>query len=172
MEIRCGDGYGGWREHAPFDVIIVAAAPVHVPQPLIDQLAQRRLVIPVGKYMQELIVIEKQPDGSVKTRFGSSGRLRSDDPRRQSRREGSIVRCRVVVSPASVTTFQNVTLSKICWFNLLNECLCHMEAGRGNFDPVGVLLVFPLSKYGMPALHKKGVWNLADVVRHTIVHYY
>ena len=69
VEVRCGDGYSGWLEHAPFDVIIVAAAPEHTPQPLIDQLAPGgRLVIPVGKYYQELIVIEKQPDGSVKRR--------------------------------------------------------------------------------------------------------
>ena len=66
VEVRCGDGYGGWPEHAPFDVIIVAAAPEQVPQPLIDQLAAGgRLVIPVGKYLQELVVIEKQADGRV-----------------------------------------------------------------------------------------------------------
>jgi protein-L-isoaspartate(D-aspartate) O-methyltransferase len=69
VEVRCGDGHLGWSKHAPFDVIIVAAAPEHVPQPLIDQLASGgRLVIPVGKYYQELIVIEKQPDGSIKKR--------------------------------------------------------------------------------------------------------
>lgn len=69
VEVRCGDGYAGWSEHAPFDVIIVAAAPEHVPQPLIDQLAPGgRLVIPVGKFYQELIVIQKQHDGSVNRR--------------------------------------------------------------------------------------------------------
>jgi protein-L-isoaspartate(D-aspartate) O-methyltransferase len=69
VEVRCGDGHLGWSKHAPFDVIVVAAAPEHVPQPLIDQLAPGgRLVIPVGRYYQELIVIEKQPDGSVKRR--------------------------------------------------------------------------------------------------------
>jgi len=67
VEVREGDGYRGWPEKAPFDVIIVAAAPDHVPQPLIDQLAPRgRLVIPVGRSYQELLLIEKQPDGSVK----------------------------------------------------------------------------------------------------------
>ncbi len=69
VEVRCGDGSLGWSEHAPFDVIIVAAAADKVPQPLIDQLAPGgRLVIPVGMYNQELIVIEKQPDGSIKKR--------------------------------------------------------------------------------------------------------
>jgi len=69
VEVRCGDGFNGWPERAPFDVIIVAAASKEVPQPLIDQLAPTgRLVIPVGKYFQELMLIEKQPDGSVKQR--------------------------------------------------------------------------------------------------------
>lgn len=66
VEVRCGDGYQGWPEHAPFQAIIVAAAPDHVPQPLVDQLAEGgRLIIPVGRYFQELLVIEKQSDGSV-----------------------------------------------------------------------------------------------------------
>jgi protein-L-isoaspartate(D-aspartate) O-methyltransferase len=67
VQVRAGDGYRGWPEHAPFDVIIVAAAPDHVPQPLIDQLAiGGRLVIPVGEYHQKLILIEKQQDGTVR----------------------------------------------------------------------------------------------------------
>ena len=65
--VRAGDGYRGWPEKAPFDVIIVAAAPDHVPKPLIDQLAVGgRMVIPVGRGQQDLLVIEKQPDGSVR----------------------------------------------------------------------------------------------------------
>ena len=67
VEVRHGDGYRGWPQHAPFDVIIVAAAADHVPQPLVEQLAPRgRLVMPVGKYFQSLIVVEKQPDGTLR----------------------------------------------------------------------------------------------------------
>jgi protein-L-isoaspartate(D-aspartate) O-methyltransferase len=67
IEVRCGDGYRGWPEHAPFDLIILAAAPDHVPQPLIDQLAPGgRLVLPVGNTFQELVVVEKDGDGSAR----------------------------------------------------------------------------------------------------------
>lgn len=67
ITVKCGDGYAGWPEAAPFDVIIVAAAPRDVPQPLIDQLAPGgRLVIPVGSVHQELLVVEKGQDGSVR----------------------------------------------------------------------------------------------------------
>jgi len=69
ITVRHGDGYRGWPEKAPFDVIIVAAAPDHVPQPLVDQLAKGgKLVIPVGRFYQQLIVIEKQKDGKVRRR--------------------------------------------------------------------------------------------------------
>jgi protein-L-isoaspartate(D-aspartate) O-methyltransferase len=67
IEVRHGDGYRGWKEHAPFDLIILAAAPDHVPKPLTEQLAVGgRLVLPVGRYFQSLDVIEKQRDGSLK----------------------------------------------------------------------------------------------------------
>lgn len=66
VEVRLGDGYRGWPDAAPFDVILVAAAPNHVPQPLIEQLAPGgKLVIPVGRFYQQLMVIEKRRDGGV-----------------------------------------------------------------------------------------------------------
>jgi protein-L-isoaspartate(D-aspartate) O-methyltransferase len=67
VTVRPGDGYQGWPEKAPFDVIIVAAAPDHVPKPLVEQLAPGgRLVIPVGRFDQELLLLEKQQDGSLR----------------------------------------------------------------------------------------------------------
>ena len=67
--IRCGDGYHGWSEHAPFDAIIVAAAPEKVPPALIEQLKPSgRLVIPVGGQRQELRLYLKNADGSVSVR--------------------------------------------------------------------------------------------------------
>jgi protein-L-isoaspartate(D-aspartate) O-methyltransferase len=67
VTVRHGDGYQGWPEHGPFDVILVAAAPDEVPPPLVELLAPGgRLVMPVGEaYAQELVLIEKQPDGSI-----------------------------------------------------------------------------------------------------------
>ena len=60
VEVKCGDGYRGWPEKAPFDAIIVTAAPDEIPQPLLDQLAEGgRLVIPVGSYYQDLKLIRK-----------------------------------------------------------------------------------------------------------------
>lgn len=64
--VRHGDGFRGWPEKAPFDVILVAAAPPDVPEPLIDQLAPGgRLVIPVGRHFQQLLRLRKLPDGTV-----------------------------------------------------------------------------------------------------------
>ena len=71
VETRIGDGYLGWPEAAPFDGIIVTAAPDHVPRRLIEQLKPRgRLMIPVGPLSatQELLVIEKGADGETITR--------------------------------------------------------------------------------------------------------
>ena len=67
VAVRRGDGYQGWPEQAPFDVILVSAAPDHVPPPLIDQLAPAgRLLIPVGGHNQQLLLIEKELDGGVR----------------------------------------------------------------------------------------------------------
>jgi protein-L-isoaspartate(D-aspartate) O-methyltransferase len=71
IAVRIGDGYLGWPEAAPFDGIVVTAAAPHVPQPLVEQLKPGgRLVIPVGAewQTQELLVIEKRPDGSTATK--------------------------------------------------------------------------------------------------------
>jgi len=69
---KFGDGYKGWPEHAPFDIIVVTAAPEQIPQPLIDQLSENgRLVIPVGaaSAVQELILIEKKNGNIEKNRL-------------------------------------------------------------------------------------------------------
>jgi protein-L-isoaspartate(D-aspartate) O-methyltransferase len=64
-----GDGYRGWNRRAPYDVIVVAAAPDHVPQSLVDQLAPGgRMVIPVGRFYQELVLIEKLDDSTIRQR--------------------------------------------------------------------------------------------------------
>lgn len=64
VHLLAGDGYMGWPEHAPFDRIIVTAAPEEVPQPLLDQLKERGLLIaPIGRLSQELVVFEKGKSG-------------------------------------------------------------------------------------------------------------
>ncbi len=60
IKIKIGDGYEGWAEYAPYDAIIVTAAPEKIPQALIDQLATGgKMVIPVGIWHQEIIVLTK-----------------------------------------------------------------------------------------------------------------
>jgi protein-L-isoaspartate(D-aspartate) O-methyltransferase len=71
VEVRIGDGYAGWPEHAPFDGILVTAAPPHVPQALLSQLKPgARMVIPVGEAggMQTLNVITRRADGGYDER--------------------------------------------------------------------------------------------------------
>jgi protein-L-isoaspartate(D-aspartate) O-methyltransferase len=67
---RVGNGYHGWQEHAPFDVIVVTAAAPEIPAELLAQLKSGgRMVIPVGEgFFQELLLVNKQ-DGKNKVRF-------------------------------------------------------------------------------------------------------
>jgi protein-L-isoaspartate(D-aspartate) O-methyltransferase len=77
VEVRCGDGYGGWPDGAPYDAILVSAAAEVVPEPLLAQLAVGgRLVMPVGSFYQELKVITRTEDGfeesdAIPVRLGS-----------------------------------------------------------------------------------------------------
>jgi len=64
VRIRIGDGYEGWPDAAPFDGIVVTAAPARIPDPLLRQLKTGgKLVIPVGETYQDLIVLTKRKDG-------------------------------------------------------------------------------------------------------------
>lgn len=71
VEARIGDGYQGWEEHAPFDAIVVTAAPEQIPPPLVEQLRPGGiLVIPVGERnrVQTLMRVEKAEDGTTVSR--------------------------------------------------------------------------------------------------------
>lgn len=68
VTVKVGDGYHGWKEHGPYDAIIVTAAASHIPPPLIEQLKPGgRMAIPVGPpfQVQQLLLVEKRDDGSV-----------------------------------------------------------------------------------------------------------
>jgi len=69
VSVKVGDGYNGWPEHAPFDGIVVTAAPDFIPSPLFEQLKEGgKMVIPVGKpsSVQELLIVEKRNGKMVK----------------------------------------------------------------------------------------------------------
>jgi len=67
LVVKCGDGFIGWEEYAPFDGIIVTCAPEEIPPPLLKQLAiGGRLVIPVGEYYQNLMLVTKDSTGITK----------------------------------------------------------------------------------------------------------
>jgi len=67
VRVRAGDGYAGWPDEAPFDAILVTAAPDHVPRTLVDQLAiGGRMVLPVGEREQELVLIEMTSQGTLR----------------------------------------------------------------------------------------------------------
>jgi protein-L-isoaspartate(D-aspartate) O-methyltransferase len=61
IEIKAGDGFKGWPEYAPFDVIMLTACPPEIPEALLDQLKEGGIMVaPVGNYQQELVKIEKR----------------------------------------------------------------------------------------------------------------
>ena len=69
VHVKAGNGYLGWPEHAPFDAILVTAAPEEVPQALVDQLAVGgKMVIPVGAMVQDMMIIERTQRGVVERR--------------------------------------------------------------------------------------------------------
>lgn len=70
IEVKCGDGYQGWPQYAPFDKIIVTAAPDHIPMELAAQLkVGGKMIIPLGTSYQELYLITKTGDGLLKERL-------------------------------------------------------------------------------------------------------
>jgi protein-L-isoaspartate(D-aspartate) O-methyltransferase len=65
--IRCGDGYRGWPDAAPFDAIIITAAPEAIPKNLLDQLAiGGRMVLPLGGPIQELVLLTREADSQIR----------------------------------------------------------------------------------------------------------
>jgi protein-L-isoaspartate(D-aspartate) O-methyltransferase len=65
VQVRIGDGYAGWPQQEPFDAIILTAAPPRLPEPLFEQLkVGGRMVVPVGDYLQDLLLIVKNRDGT------------------------------------------------------------------------------------------------------------
>ena len=67
IKVKYGDGYKGWQEHAPFDAIVVTAAPAQIPMELVNQLKEGgRMVVPIGGFYQELYLITKTDTGFEK----------------------------------------------------------------------------------------------------------
>ena len=64
VNLKAGDGYLGWKENSPFDVIIISAAPPEIPRELMSQLNMGgRMILPLGREAQELVVIKKTESG-------------------------------------------------------------------------------------------------------------
>ena len=77
VQVRQGDGYYGWKQHAPFDRIIITAAANHVPRPLLEQLKfGGKLILPLGnvRYYQNMTLIEKE--SSIKMHTSQHGHVR------------------------------------------------------------------------------------------------
>ena len=66
VQVKAGDGYLGWPEHAPFDKIIVTCSPEKVPQPLVDQLAEGgKLLVPLGERYQQVFYLFEKKEGKL-----------------------------------------------------------------------------------------------------------
>ncbi|MBN1129024.1 MAG: protein-L-isoaspartate(D-aspartate) O-methyltransferase [Chitinispirillaceae bacterium] len=66
VKVKTGDGYRGWKEHAPFDAIIVTCAPTHVPRPLVEQLKNNgKMVIPVGESGDQKLILLLKKEGKM-----------------------------------------------------------------------------------------------------------
>ena len=90
VHVRSGDGYRGWPEQAPFDAILVSAAPQKIPKPLLDQLrVGGKMVVAQGGFFQDLLVITKTADGLEKRTIipvrlsPMTGRIREAGPMRR-----------------------------------------------------------------------------------------
>ncbi len=71
VQVRTGDGYRGWPDDAPFDAIVVSAAPDDIPQALLEQLAiGGRLILPVGRFLQRLVLVQRTQAGYERTKLG------------------------------------------------------------------------------------------------------
>ncbi len=69
VRMKMGDGYLGWPEEAPFQGIVIACAPLEVPRELVEQIAPGgRMVLPVGGYFQQLVVVKRDNDGVTVSR--------------------------------------------------------------------------------------------------------
>ena len=67
VSVKIGDGFKGWEEHAPYDAIIVTCAPTDIPEPLKRQLKDGgRMIIPVGKFNSQTLVLLRKSDGVLK----------------------------------------------------------------------------------------------------------